>query len=190
MEALAKIFASPTTYLILAIAVLGLTTYTEHLRADDYEAKYQLAQQNLAGAESANKTDQTAITQLQASLSMWKSGAEKAAQDEDNAVAALKAQALDLIAARNKLSQQEKTDNALPDCAKLEAVDLATVCPAHAAAERVRSAASSGVQGSGGAGPGAHPGRARFNLNAGLSTAELFTPHWALDLGIGAEPAG
>jgi hypothetical protein len=152
---LALIKGNPvTTILLVLIAGFGLTTYIEHLKVDDYEAKYREAAQNVKLTTAANKTAQTTITTLEAELATWKANADNATAQEAAQATALAAQLKDLADARSKLGTQEKSDNALPSCQQFEARDLAVLCPAHAAAARVRSAAS-GLPGPNGPGTGA-----------------------------------
>lgn len=150
---------SAGTYLLIAAlatyGALGATVWVEHATIGEYEAKLATAESNLKQTVAANATDQGVIGSLQAALDTWKDSATKAAAAGAQLVADLEAKNAALDAANAKVATQETADNALPNCAKLEALDVGAVCPSHAVAERLHSANANRLPGpsSQGAGP-------------------------------------
>lgn len=132
--------------MLLVIIALGLSTWIQTLRVSQFKAKYTLAQSNLKAAVDINAGNQGAIDLLETSLEAWKLGAETSAREQAGLAAELQQQASQLSHASAQLAIKESSDHALPNCQKLEALDLG-VCPAHVAVIRLRSA--SGIPGPG-----------------------------------------
>lgn len=155
--------------LMAALATFGglsATVWVEHATIGEEKAKLADSQDALKRARAdlqqtvdANKTDQGVISSLQNALDTWKDSATKAAHDQEQMVKTLQATADQLSAANAKLATMETADNVLPNCQALEKLDIAGVCPGHAAAERMHSSDANRVQGQGrqGAGPDIRP---------------------------------
>lgn len=150
-------------YILLAAlatyGALGATVWVEHATIGEYAAKLATSESNLKQTIAANSTDQGVIRSLQNALDTWKDSATKAAAAGQKMAADLEEKKAALDAANAKLETQETADNVLPNCEALEKLDIAAVCPGHAAAERLHSADASRVQGpnSQGAGPDIRP---------------------------------
>lgn len=157
---------SAGTYILIAAlaayAGLGATVWVQHATLGEYKAKLQTegdelkqARADVQAAVAANKTDQGVISSLQAALDSWKDSATKAAHDQEQMVKTLQSTADQLSAANAKLATMETADNVLPNCQALEKLDIAAVCPGHAAAERMHASDANRVQGPSrqGAGP-------------------------------------
>lgn len=139
---------------LAAYGALGATVWVEHATIGEYKAKLATSESNLKQTVAANATDQGVISSLQAALDTWKDSATKAAAAGAKMTADLEAKNAALDAANAKIATQETADNALPNCAKLEAMDVGSVCPSHVVAERLHSANANRVPGPSGQGAG------------------------------------
>jgi len=128
---------------VLILALLAWGGIESH-RVDVVKVERDTARSELAQARDSLKDANHTIDVQTASLKMWKDLATTVAdlkQRADEMEAAAKAAEV----RSNELLKKEATDNAKPDCAKLLAVDLAAVCPAHA--DGMQQRARGGVQG-------------------------------------------
>jgi hypothetical protein len=149
----------------IALAILGLIVSgfasCSVVKMDLHVKEHDLtnAKADLQKAVDANATNQKTVASLEAELEVWKTQAEKNKQADDDLVKQAKAHEQALTDKDLKLAaKQEAIDHALPNCQKLLSMDLAAVCPGHAAVDRLRSAAG-GLQGP--RGKGANPGSAK-----------------------------
>jgi len=122
-------------------AVLALAGYAvwQHREAVSLSQRLSEAQATVGKLERANASQETAIASLEKAVAGWRAlvpTPEAAAAAADRMAAAAKA----LEDRARTLNGREASDNAKPDCAKLLAVDLAAVCPAHADSMRSRAA--------------------------------------------------
>jgi hypothetical protein len=147
-------------FVILLIGALGTSCtgyFYQRGEAIEYKDKVSVLNTDLVDAKGALATNALAVTSLQGALNEWKSRANAAEAAQADALKQIDAQATLMAQQKQKLAITEKADNALPNCTKLLAMDLGTLCPGHAAAMRVRAANPTGLQGPyrNGAGPNA-----------------------------------
>lgn len=160
MSALLKFFGGNYQLYFVVLLLLALSTsctgyFYQRGEAIEYRDKVSALNTQLVGAKDALATNALAVTSLTQALGEWKGRADAAEAAQADSLKRLDAQAAQMADQKLKLETTEKTDNALPNCTKLLALDLGTLCPGHVAAMRVRAANPTGVQGPNrqGAGP-------------------------------------
>lgn len=129
---------------ILAVLALagGLTIYIQHLKLGEEGAKLDEAQAATQEVIQANGTCQATVTSLQASLKLWKDSATNAARAGSDAAAQADKDKQAIQALSTQLATKEASDNGNLTCSKFVSTDLATMCPGHAAAVRMRASNS------------------------------------------------
>lgn len=135
--------------LLVILVLVGAWGWVEHAEAGKAKAELATALLQVKNVTADNQTAQTTITSLTTALGKWKDSATDAAHKGAELTQQLADEQAALVAQNAKLTKQEQSDNALPNCQRLEAMDLAQLCPAHASSQRVRAANS--LQG-----PGSH----------------------------------
>jgi hypothetical protein len=163
LSALLKIFGGnyQLYFVILLLGALGTSCtgyFYQRGEAIEYKDKVNVLNKDLVDAKDALTTNALAVTSLTGALAEWKAKADAAIASQGEALKKLDEQTTQMAQQKLKLATTEKTDNALPNCTKLLALDLGTLCPGHVAAMRVRATNPIGVQGPHrqGAGPNAH----------------------------------
>jgi hypothetical protein len=162
LSTLLKFFGGNYQLYFVALLLLALSTsctgyFYERGEAIEYKDKVNALNTQLVGAKGALATNALAVTSLGTALDEWKTRASAAEAAQADSLKQLDAQATQMAQQKLKLATTEKTDNALPNCTKLLAMDIGALCPGHAAAMRVRAANPTGVPGPDrqGAGPNA-----------------------------------
>jgi hypothetical protein len=162
LSTLLKFFGGNYQLYFVVLLLLALSTsctgyFYQRGEAIEYKDKVNVLNTQLVGAKAALATNALAVTSLTDALNEWKGKADAATAAQGEALKKLDEQAAAMAAQNLKLQTTEKTDNALPNCTKLLALDLGTLCPGHVAAMRVRAANSTGLPGPHrqGAGPNA-----------------------------------
>lgn len=131
-------FLTPRLTLIgVALLVFAWTTQTVRLRFTQKDV--QTLKAHLAASDSAVESANAVNAKCAAATKIMIASANAQQMALDKAAANLQGLIHQAAATRAKLQAQENTDRALPQCQVLLAIDLAAVCPGHAAAIRLRA---------------------------------------------------
>ena len=155
--------AAPWLAGVALIATIVAVIYVQHSSIVRLRAEDAVLSAEFKNVVAVNRGDQGAITALEAGVGKYKAAAAAARAAQVKGAALIAAREREAAALALRVKALEGSDNALPSCDSLLAVDLAQVCPGHAAALRLFGGADGHLpgpdgRGAGAGGPGARSG--------------------------------